>query len=146
MEVHSSLPARLFPMMYAGSLPGGSLHHLPGSNLTYSGKICSALPTAVGNCLACLGLLSNFLGTWNFQWENQDAYSMLNRAPAFVTLWTLVLQVPLSVGFQARTLEWVATCFSRGSSWPRDQTCNSCVSCIGRQILYHWAIGEALNK
>ena len=24
--------------------------------------------------------------------------------------------------FQARVLEWVATAFSRGSSWPRDQT------------------------
>ena len=30
--------------------------------------------------------------------------------------------------------------FSRGSSWPRDQTH---VSCIGRQILYHWATREA---
>ena len=42
---------------------------------------------------------------------------------------------------QARILEWVAISFSRGSSWPRDQTC---VSCIGRWILYHWAIREAL--
>ena len=30
---------------------------------------------------------------------------------------------------------------SRGSSWPRDQTC---VSCIGRWILYHWDTWEAL--
>ena len=36
--------------------------------------------------------------------------------------------------FQARILEWVAVSSSRGSSQPRDQTC---VSCIGRQILYH---------
>ena len=36
--------------------------------------------------------------------------------------------------FQARILEWVAISYSRGSSPPRDQTC---VSCIGRQILYH---------
>ena len=36
--------------------------------------------------------------------------------------------------FQARILEWVAISFSRGSSWPRDQTCVFCVSCIGRQI------------
>ena len=42
--------------------------------------------------------------------------------------------------FQARTLEWVAIPFSRGSSWPRDWTC---ASYIGRQILYHWAIWEA---
>ena len=35
---------------------------------------------------------------------------------------------------QARTLEWIAIPFSRGSSRPRDQTW---VSCIDRQILYH---------
>ena len=39
--------------------------------------------------------------------------------------------------FQVRMLEWVAISWS---SWPRDQTC---VSCIGRQILYHWTTWEA---
>ena len=35
----------------------------------------------------------------------------------FVTLWTIALQVPLSMGiFQARMLEWVVISFSRGSS------------------------------
>ena len=33
---------------------------------------------------------------------------------------------------QARTLEWVAMPSSRGSSWPRDWTCISWVSCISR--------------
>ena len=42
--------------------------------------------------------------------------------------------------FQARILKWVAISFSRGSSHPRDQTC---ISCISRQILYHWATREA---
>ena len=42
--------------------------------------------------------------------------------------------------FQARILEWVAISFSKGSSQPRDKTC---VSCTGRQILYHWATREA---
>ena len=41
---------------------------------------------------------------------------------------------------QARILEWVAISCSGGSSLPRDQTC---VSCIGRQILYHWTTQEA---
>ena len=41
---------------------------------------------------------------------------------------------------QARILEKVAICFSRGSSWTKDQTH---VLCIGRQILYHWATWEA---
>ena len=35
--------------------------------------------------------------------------------------------------FQASILEWVAISFSKGSSWPRDQTCISCVSCTDRQ-------------
>ena len=34
---------------------------------------------------------------------------------------------------QARILEWVAMPSSRGPSQPRDQTC---ISCIGRWILY----------
>ena len=38
---------------------------------------------------------------------------------------------------QVRILEWVAISFSRESSWHRDQTCVSCVSCICRCILYH---------
>ena len=43
---------------------------------------------------------------------------------------------------QARTLEWVAISFSRGSSWPREQNHTSCISCIGRWILYHSTTGE----
>ena len=41
---------------------------------------------------------------------------------------------------QARILEWVAISFSRRSSWSRDPTC---VFCIGRWILYHWATRKA---
>ena len=39
--------------------------------------------------------------------------------------------------FRARILEWVVISSSRGSSWPGDQTCISCISLIGRWILYH---------
>ena len=42
-----------------------------------------------------------------------------------------------------RILSLVSTSLSMGSSWPRDWTC---VSCIGRQILYHWATWEAPSK
>ena len=41
--------------------------------------------------------------------------------------------------FQSRTQQWIAISFSRGSSWLRDWTC---ISCISRRILYHWAIRE----
>ena len=37
---------------------------------------------------------------------------------------------------QARILQQVGISYSRGSSWPRDRTC---VSHIGRRILYYWA-------
>ena len=47
--------------------------------------------------------------------------------------------------FQAGILEWVVISFSRGYSWPRGWTQVSCVLCIGRQILYHWATWEALT-
>ena len=40
---------------------------------------------------------------------------------------------------QARILDWVTIYFSRGSSQPRDQ---SHISCIGKQILYHWTTRE----
>ena len=37
---------------------------------------------------------------------------------------------------QARIPVWVAFSFSRGPSQPRDRTCVSYVSCIGRRVLY----------
>ena len=40
-------------------------------------------------------------------------------------------------------LEWVTTSYSRGSSLPRGQTQVSCVSGIGRWILYHCTTWEA---
>ena len=46
--------------------------------------------------------------------------------------------------FQARILEWAIIPSCRGSSQSRDQTCISCVFCIGRWILYHWTTWEAL--
>ena len=42
---------------------------------------------------------------------------------------------------QARILEWVAIPFSRGISWPRNQTR---VSCIADGFFTSWAIREAL--
>ena len=56
---------------------------------------------------------------------------------SFTTPWTVAHQAPLSMGFPGQEL--VVVSFSRGSSWLRVQTC---VSCIDRQILYHWAAWE----
>ena len=41
---------------------------------------------------------------------------------------------------QARILEWVAISSSRGSSWPRDQTC---VSCVAGRFFGIWVTKEA---
>ena len=38
---------------------------------------------------------------------------------------------------QARILEWVAFSFSRGSSRLKGRTYISCISCLGRWVLYH---------
>ena len=43
---------------------------------------------------------------------------------------------------QARTEEWVAISFSRGSSWPRDQTW---VSCVAGKFFTVWATREVPN-
>ena len=55
-----------------------------------------------------------------------------------LTLRTIAHQDPLSMGIlQARILQWMAMSSSRGSSRPRDQNHVSCVSCMGRWVLYH---------
>ena len=40
---------------------------------------------------------------------------------------------------QARILEWLAIPSSRESSWPRNQTCISYISCTGWWVLYHFS-------
>ena len=51
-------------------------------------------------------------------------------------------QVPLSMEFQAKILEWLIIPFSRGSFWPKDRTR---VSHITGRFFTVWAIKEAHN-
>ena len=69
-----------------------------------------------------------------------DGGLVARSCPTLVTLWSVACRAPLSMDFLGKTIGVIAISFSRGSSWPRDWTC---VSCIGRQILYHWAAREA---
>ena len=46
---------------------------------------------------------------------------------------------------QARTLGYFAISSSSGSSWSRDWTFDSCISCIGKRIIYHWVTREATS-
>ena len=64
-------------------------------------------------------------------------------AKLYLTLWDLMVYIPPGSSvhgiLKAEILEWVVISSSRGSFWPRDRTH---ISCIGRQILHHWATRE----
>ena len=62
---------------------------------------------------------------------------MLSCVWLFAAPWTVACQAPLACNSPGKDTRWGATSHSRGSSWPRDRTCISCLSCIGRWILYH---------
>ena len=47
---------------------------------------------------------------------------------------------------QARILKWAAISSSRESSWSESQSRVSCISCIGRHILYHQATWETPRR
>ena len=72
---------------------------------------------------------------------------LLSRAQLFATPSSVAHQAPLPVGFPRQEYWSGLPLPSPGeSSRPMDQTCISSVSCLGRQILYHWATREALYK
>ena len=60
----------------------------------------------------------------------------------FVTLWTVACEAPLSLGFSRQEYWSVLPYPPPGeSSWPRDQTC---VSCIAGRFFIYWVTWEAL--
>ena len=72
----------------------------------------------------------------NFQW---DFPSMLSAQSRLILCDLWIVSPPGSSVHGiicTRVLEWVANSSSRDQSWV------SCGSCIGRQILYHWAIWD----
>ena len=62
----------------------------------------------------------NILASQNVKHRtNIDPHCILSHVWLFVIPWTIVHEAPLCMGFfQARILEWVAICSSRGSSQP----------------------------
>ena len=48
--------------------------------------------------------------------------------------------------FQVRIQERVAISSSRGSTWPRNRTLVSCISCFGRHFLYYCTTLEAQRR
>ena len=81
------------------------------------------------------------------KWQNRTLEKGSVCAQSCLTFWDPMdcsLPGPSVHGsFLARILEWVAIFSFRGSSQPGNWTCFSCISCIGRQILYHCATREA---
>ena len=76
----------------------------------------------------------------------KNIHFLISKMCVLTPQWCLTLCSPMDYSlpgssdhgiFQARILEWGAFSFSRGLSQLRDQTPECCVSCIGRQILYH---------
>ena len=60
---------------------------------------------------------------------------LLSCVSLFVTPWTVTHQTTLSVELSRQEYQSGLISSSKGSLWPRDWTCVSCVSCIGRWIL-----------
>ena len=79
------------------------------------------------------------------QWLDLESTQSHSRVLLFVTPWTVAPGSSVHGILQARTLQWVAMPSSRGSSQPRDQTHISCVSCSGRQVLYHTSEAQILH-
>ena len=67
--------------------------------------------------ISALGHPVQTMRTGKWKWKS------LGSVPLFATPWTVVHGI-----LQARTLEWVAFPFSRGSSQPRDPTQVSCLA------------------
>ena len=106
-----------------------------------SGSLLSFGPLWWVGDTGCLGQL---------HWNHISSHHTMNRIPVCVcvlssqpctTLFGPVDCSPLVSSvrgiFQTRILEWGAISYSRGSSQLMGWTHISCISCIGRQILYH---------
>ena len=81
--------------------------------------------------LAVQGTLKSLLQHHKWRWIYPCVPCVLSRIWLFVAPWTVACQASLSMEF-SRQEYWVAISYSRGSFQPRDQTCVSCISCIGR--------------
>ena len=74
-------------------------------------------------------------------------YHVCSVTQSCPTLCNPMAQAPLYHEIlQARTLEWIAIFYSKGSSWPSNRTQVSCIFCVGRQILYHCATRKAYTE
>ena len=71
---------------------------------------------------------------------------LLGHVRLFANLWTIAHQALLSMDSSGKNTRGVAISPSRGSSWPRDWTHDSCVFCIAGGFFTHWTTGEAHHR
>ena len=93
-----------------------------------------------------LQFLQDSVGPWLWPWHDHPLHPLSWSSGVLLDSKLQPTRLLHPWGSQARILEWVAISFSRGSSQPRDRTRVSCVSCTGRQILYHWATWDACRN
>ena len=76
---------------------------------------------------------------WNLCILKPSCCSVTKSCPTLCDLRTVACQAPLSMRFPWEEYGLISS--SRGFSQTSDRTC---ISCIGRWILYHWATRESL--
>jgi len=92
------------------------------------GKVSVSTLPDIGKALN----LTSFLSYYN---QVYDTYLCISTCCCLVSkLYPTLSVTSWTVACQARILEWVAISFFRG---------DSCIFCIGRWVLYHWATREA---
>ena len=116
---HSSLPVHLDPNLNRSVISNSLRPHGLDSPWNFPGQ-----NTGVGS----LPLLQGIFPTWGVN-------------PGLLHCRWILYQ--LSQKGSPRIMEWVACSFSRGSSWPRNQTR---ASCIAGGFFTSWAIREAATR
>ena len=83
---------------------------------------------------------------WGVEWkvmEDLNAASMYTQLLSCVWLFCDSIRLLCPWDFPGKNTEVGCHFLLWGISWPRNQTCVSLISCIGRQILYHCVTWEA---
>ena len=145
---------RIWPMQLTAQSHSNRLHQW---NALAGLKVDCRETSWMGEKKAIFELVFPFMG-WKFPSQQYRSYWPLwfssprngerkvkvlvsQSCPTFCNLmdWSLPGSAVPGI-LQARTLEWVAITFSKGSSWPRDGTQ---VSCIAGRFFTIWATSEA---
>ena len=124
----SLLAARRLPGKVAWSLKKGVIAHVNSS-----GPLLGVYE---------FGLLCSFSWLLESHRWNLCLTKLCALSRFFATLWTVVHQAPLSMGFPRQEYGTGCHFLLKSIFRPRDQTCVSCSSLTGRWILSSWATRE----